>query len=188
VIFTPDDDRPHAGVVDEGWSETWGFELARADGLYGALRLTLVPASRMCSWWTYVVGPELGIVIVRDEEVALPRRGELLEVRGDGLWAELVCETPFEHWGISLEAFGLRVDTPDDDIGERIPVGLDLEWEVTAPPEPGDVTGGTRYTQSGMVHGELLVGDDRIEYEGACRRDHAWGRIDPPVWPSRLAD
>jgi len=169
-------------MTEEGWSETWGFELASADGLHGTVRLTLVPETRRCWFWTQVAGPELGIVIVRDEEVALPRRGDSLEVRGDGLWADLVCETPFEHWGISLEAFGLRVDTTDDDVGERIPVGLDLEWEVGTGPAPTNVSGGMRYTQSGVIHGEVLIDDDRIEYEGPCIRDHAWGRIALPTW------
>lgn len=188
MTFNPTDDRPHATKVEEGWLETWGFELAPADGLRGLVRLTLIPANRSCWWWTYFVSHELGIVIVRDEEVSLPRRADSMEVRGDGLWAELVCETPLEHWGISLEAFGLRVDEPEDETGERLPVGLDAEWEVVGAAEPVKVTGGTRYTQTGKMHGEVLIGDDRIEYEGSCVRDHAWGQIDLPIWPTRLAD
>ena len=42
----------------------------------------------------------------RRRRVPPPR--SLLEVRADGLWAELVCEIPGEHWGFGLEAFGLR--------------------------------------------------------------------------------
>jgi hypothetical protein len=88
------------------------------------------------------------LVLVADDDVALPR-GALLEVRADGLWAELVCETPGEHWGFGLEAFGLRYDDPAEaavsDRAERVPVGLDLEWEA-----PDHVVG------------ELLVGRDRI--------------------------
>ncbi len=88
------------------------------------------------------------LVLVHDDDVPLPR-GALLEVRADGLWAELVCETPGEHWGFGLEAFGLRYDDPADaqvtDRAERVPVGLDLEWET---PD--------------RVIGELLVGRARI--------------------------
>jgi hypothetical protein len=87
-------------------------------------------------------------VLVADDDVALPR-GALLEVRAEGLWAELVCETRGEHWGFGLEAFGLRYDDPAEalvsDRAERVPVGLDLEWET-----PDHVVG------------ELLVGRDRI--------------------------
>jgi len=93
----------------------------------------------------YVAG---ALVLVHDDDVPLPR-GELLEIRADGLWAELVCETPDEHWGFGLEAFGLRYDDPAEalvsDRAERVPVGLDLEWET---PD--------------RVIGELLVGRARI--------------------------
>jgi hypothetical protein len=88
------------------------------------------------------VGP--GLVMVRDTEV--PRaRGTALEFRADGLWVDFVCETPDEHWSFGLEAFGLRVDDPAEEIGERIPVGFDLEGET---PD--------------SVHGEVLVGRTAI--------------------------
>jgi hypothetical protein len=92
------------------------------------------------------------LVLVADDEIPLPK-GSLLEVRADGLWAELVCETPGEHWGFGLEAFGLRYDDPGEalvsDRAERVPVGLDLEWET---PD--------------RVIGEILVGRERIAFDG----------------------
>jgi len=93
-----------------------------------------------------------GLVLVADDDIPLPK-GSLLEVRADGLWAELVCETPGEHWGFGLEAFGLRYDDPGEalvsDRAERVPVGLDLEWET---PD--------------RVIGEILVGRERIAFDG----------------------
>jgi len=80
-----------------------------------------------------------GFVVVRDDAVPRPR-GRALEVRADGLWTEMTCETRDEHWSFRLEAFGLRVDDPQETIGERIAVGYDLEWET---PD--------------LVHGELLL-------------------------------
>ncbi len=178
----PRDDRPHAPTDDADWRESWGFEFADIDFSL-AVRLTLVPAQRVCLWWTLVEGPGVGLVVVRDDAVPLPRRPESLEIRADGLWAELVCETPFEHWGISLEAFGLRVDDASDEIGDRLPIGLDLEWELTASPQVVETDGGTHVTQLGTIHGELLVGDDRIAIDTQSTRDHAWGRIAPHEWP-----
>ena len=96
------------------------------------------PASFLAQFDGEEVGP--GFLVVRDDDVPRPR-GALLEVRADGLWTEMVCETPGEHWSFGLEAFGLRVDDPAETIGDRIPVGYDLEWE----------------TPDG-VHGELLIG------------------------------
>ena len=134
------------------------------------------------------MSPEHGLVVVRDHEVPLPR-GDALEVRADGLWAECVCETPMEHWGLGLEAFGVRLDEPGDayrgEIGERLPVGLDLEWEAATPvydyPYP-DETRTAHYEHAGIVHGELLIGRERIAFEGRGERDHSWGDRDWWVW------
>jgi hypothetical protein len=104
-----------------------------------------------------------------------------LEVHGDGLWGELQCQTPFEHWTYGLEAFGLRLDDPIDslrgEIGERVPVGLDLEWEVDDAVARHEFqrAGEQGYEQFGFVHGEVLVGQSRFEITGAGPRSHSWG-------------
>lgn len=131
------------------------------DAIAGFVRLELREPENIAWYWTYLVGvPEVeGVLVVRDHEVLPPRQG--LEIRADGLWAELTCETRFEHWTFGLEAFGVRLDVPGDalrvggEIGERLAVGLDIEWEVgeTGPPE-------------GVVHGDVLVGRERFEIDG----------------------
>lgn len=135
--------------------------------------------------------PDLpGPVVVRDHEVPLPRQG--LEVRAEGLWAELWCETPLEHWTYGLEAFGVRLDDPADalgageaEIGERIPIGLDVEWEIAGPsharPSGWPVAG---VVQSGIVHGEVLLGRARFELDARGERRHTWGVRD---WFGRSA-
>ena len=100
------------------------------------LRLECYPNQKTAWFWTYLVLPTLtGPVVVRDHEVPLPRQG--LEVRAEGLWCELWCETPLEHWTYGLEAFAVNLEAPEDaltgEIGERIPIGLDLEWEIDGP-------------------------------------------------------
>ena len=134
------------------------------DGIAGFVRLEVREAERIAWYWTYLVGvPDIeGVLVVRDHEVLPPKQG--LEIRADGLWAELTCETRAEHWTFGLEAFGVRLDAPDEalraggEIGERIAVGLDIEWEVGADGPP-----------AGVVHGDVLVG----------RASHA---IDGPGW------
>ena len=131
------------------------------DPISGFVRLELRADEQIAWYWTYLVGvPDVeGVLVVRDHEVLLPRQG--LEIRADGLWAELMCETPREHWTFGLEAFGVRLDTPDEarraggEIGERLAVGLDLEWEVGAGGPP-----------PGTVHGDVLVGRARHEISG----------------------
>ena len=126
----------------------WSLEFADDRGLTGSLTLTVDGAT--ASFHAQVVVPDVGIVVVHDDELAPPRRDDLLVVRAEGLWAELLCETPGEHWSIGLEAFGVRFDDEEEarasDRGERLPVGLDVEWET---PD--------------RVVGEVLVGRARYE-------------------------
>jgi hypothetical protein len=167
-----------------GWSgerTSWGFDFADSDGFGGFVRLELRPDLGVAWYWAYLVGPEVGLVVVRDHDVPLPRRAESLVVRADGLWAELVCETPDEHWSIGLEAFGVRLDDPADafhgEVGERLAIGFDLEWEVTDGSEGPDRS--PAEARAGTVFGEVLLGRDRIAFEGAGvfrheRGEHAW--------------
>jgi hypothetical protein len=114
----------------------WSLEFADDQGIRGSLRLTVEAdlAGPMASFDAQVVVPGVGVVVVRDDEVAPPKRGDVVVVRAEGLWVELLCETPGEHWSIGLEAFGVRFDDEAEaaasDRGERVPVGFDLEWET----------------------------------------------------------
>jgi hypothetical protein len=148
-----------AAAVDE-W---WGLDFIERSGQTGGfVRLSRV--GDRCWYWAYLVGPAVGLVVVRDHDVPAPRRSGILEVRADSLWAELVCEQPGEHWGFALEAFGVRLDAVRDawprdvvEVGERLPVGFDLEWEVV---EKAAVEG------AGTVHGELLLARDTVAVDG----------------------
>ena len=117
-------------------------------------------------------------------EVPLPRAG--LEIRTEGLWATHICETPFDHWTVGLEAFGLGVDDPAElygrQYGERVPLGFDLEWEASAPAHPeGDSS--MAFAQACRVSGEILVGSVQIDFDGHGHRSRQWGpRRD---WDSR---
>ncbi len=158
-------------AVDEQWAVDF---VSRTRDVGGFVRLARV--GERCWYWCYLTGAPLGLVAVRDHEVVPPRRAGVLEIRADSLWAELVCETRGEHWSIGLEAFGVRLEEPIDawttEIGERVAVGLDLEWEV------GEVE------PFGVVHGVVLLERDRVELEGwgvlahATTPDTAW----PTEW------
>jgi hypothetical protein len=182
------DERAHVPGAASWWWETWHLDVAGGDGSGLAVRLACAPALGVAWWWTHVLLPEdPRPVVVRDHEVGLPRQG--LEVRADGLWGELTCEVPFEHWTYGLEAFGVRLDDPADslrgEIGERMPVGLDLEWEIdpgASAPYEHRGRGIEGYEQFGSVHGEVLLGRSRLELDGAGLRSHTWGemRFDRP--------
>jgi hypothetical protein len=171
------DERPHPPGPEPLWGESWYFDFAARDGSVGGyVRLGLYPNLGVAWWWACVVGEGRRPVLVRDHEVP-PPKGPALEVRAEGLWGELVCETPHEHWTIGMEAHGVALDDPADayrgERGEPVPVGLDLEWEARAEVYPYVLT--TRYEQACDVHGEVLVGDERIPIDGVGERDHSWG-------------
>jgi len=129
--------------------EEYRLRFEQPDGVNGAVRLAV--HDDHAEYWMYVDLGAAGFVVIRQDDVPVPR-GPLLEIRGDGLWAELVCEVPDEHWTVGLEAFGLRLADRDEagtaQVGERVPVGLDLEWD------------------EGRVIGDVLVGRQRIAVDG----------------------
>jgi len=131
--------------------------------------------SRM-SYICAVLGHGRDTVAVVEHEIALPRGGSL-ELRASGIWADHICETPFSHWNLGLEAFGLTVDDPDDALGPgrgiRTPVGLDVEWEDDAPPRTLGTADG--YLAVGRAHGEVLVGVEHHDVIGVGHRLHRWG-------------
>jgi hypothetical protein len=162
--------------------------------LGGYVRLGFYPNLKVGWYWAMLVGEGRPLLFVRDHEVDIPRGGGL-EIRSEGLWSALNCETPHEHWSIGLETFACGMDDPAEayhgERGDRVGLGLDLEWEAESPAY--DYPGVTRYEQPCLVHGEILVGDERIDFDGIGQRDHSWGVRDwwkfPWCWTAgRLAD
>lgn len=176
-MASPSWERPHPGR-----REFWGFDFFAEDAsLGGFVGLTFVPERHRCWYWAALVGDGRPYLLVRDLEVAMPRRPASREIRSEALWADMNCETPFEHWSIGLEAFGVSMDDPDEALGtergERVGLGLDVEWE-----SEGEVVGPSgSYAQPGVVHGEILVGGGgvkNIAFEGHGWRRHAWREQD----------
>jgi hypothetical protein len=184
------DEQRHDPSAHRLWGESWYVDFAQPGGsaaggvLGGFVRLGLYPNLGVAWWWAYLATDD-GLVVVRDHEVGLPR-GKALEVRSEGLWGELTCETPLEHWSLGMEAFGIVVDGPSEllheagEVGERVPVGLDLEWEAFGPPfeHPHAAQPRGRYQHAGRVTGEFAVGHERYAIDGMGERDHAWGEHD----------
>jgi hypothetical protein len=187
------DERRHEPGAHRLWGEAWYVDFSQADPtdrgdangvLGGFVRLGLYPNLGRAWWWAYLATSE-GLVVVRDHDVPLPR-ASALEVRSEGLWGELTCETPLEHWSFGMEAFGLVIEDPLEalqpggEIGKRVPVGLDLEWEAIGPPfeHPHANQPRGRYQHAGRVRGEFLVGEERIAIDGMGERDHSWGELD----------
>ena len=180
----PADERRHTPAAGSDWEESWYFDFLAVDGsAAGFARLGLRPADGRAWWWTAVTGRDRPLVLVRDHDVDPPRGGSL-EIRASGLWAEPVCETPLDHWSLGLEALAVALGDPSDaytsERGDPVPLGLDLEWEATDGPVPWPVADSHegRYGQACEVHGEVLVGRERLAVAGFGAREHTWGRRD----------
>ena len=166
VELTDADELAHPPGDERLWGESWYFDFTDRDGtLGGYVRLGLYPNLGVAWYWACLVGEGRPLVTVIDHEVALPKAPSL-EIRADGLWADHIVETPFDHMTLGCEAFAIAVDDPaevyGDLRGDRVPFGFDLEWET----DRGGLypwIGTTRYEVSCNVHGEILVGDETIE-------------------------
>lgn len=175
----PADEGRHPAGPGRHWEESFAFEFAAQDGSVGGYaRLGLRPGDGVAWYWAALVGADRPLVLVRDDDVPLPR-GRSLEVRAPGLWADHTCETPLEHWTVGLEAFGVALDDPREafagERGDRCPLGFDLEWEAAG---TADQTAPAGYEQACTVHGEVLVGAERLAIDAAGWRTHRWGERD----------
>ncbi|WP_420434730.1 hypothetical protein [Candidatus Poriferisocius sp.] len=155
------------------WAESWYGDFAAPDGsLGGYVQLTLWPELGRSWFWSALVGPHRRPVVLVETDAPLPRPSTL-ELRAPGLWTEFIEQIPDEHFTVDLEAFAVALDDPEDLFdrgwGERVPYGLELEWEAA----DGLLD---------VVHGLVLVGDESYELEGMGRRFH-WEGL--PAWWDR---
>jgi hypothetical protein len=179
---TAEDERRHQpDETDLLWNESHYLDFFTADGsLGGYLRIGLYPNLGVAWYWACVVGRGRPLVTLIDNLAPLPTASSL-EIRTDGLWCDHNVETPLEHFSVGLEGFGIALDDPADvyraAYGDRRPMGFDLEWETDGNVfrYPGFLE---RYEIPCRVHGEILVGDERIDFDGFGQRDHSWGNRD----------
>ncbi|MGH9138389.1 MAG: hypothetical protein ACRD0G_15310 [Acidimicrobiales bacterium] len=178
----PADEAHHEPGDDLLWNESWYFDFCAPDGSIGGwIRIGLYPNWGHGWYHALVCGPGRPTVAVVDQEVPLPKLPSL-EIRSHGLWAEHVGTHPLERWQLANEAAAVAVDDPaelyrpDGARGDQVPMGLDLEWETDGEPYHYGFT--TRYEIPCLVHGEILLGDERIELDGHGQRDHSWATRD----------
>ena len=138
------------------------------------------PAEGTGWYWAVVVGPGRACATVVDAEVVLPARPGSLEFRSPGLWADHSCLADSGQWTVGLEAFGVALDDPwlawGRAFGQRVAVGADLDWDPVAP----DGNAGGEASTRCRVHGELLVGTERIELACDGVHTHRTGGAAPP--------
>jgi len=163
-VASPRDDYRHPGAP----VEVWAFDATDAASGFGVvLRLSFFAAERVAWWWAGAVGVGPALVALRVADAPLPRRGTT--VRTDGLWVAV------EPWAVSMECFAVAYDDPWEaarsERGDVVPFGLDLSFV-----DVGEAEGlEDGFGQWCTVHGEVLLGDARVEVDCEGYRAHAWG-------------
>lgn len=161
-------------LIDVEW---WAL-----DGAFGGLVRVDVRADRTSTaFLAAIVGPDREPVVVIDHDLPRPTIG--FELRASGIWTELICEVPLDHWTIGLEAFGLVVDPAEvvdpSTFGDRIAVGLDLDLDTVG--EPRQIDGG--FELGLRVHGDVLLGDEVLDLDGGGVRRRRWDGDEPSLTP-----
>jgi hypothetical protein len=176
--FAAADERVHAGSVHEEWT----FDFWTPDGsLGGVLGYRLVGASGAWYWWALA---RRGAPLLHVTEWSIPRRSDPMLAKAQAMWAELVCEAPFEQWTVGNETYAVALDDPQDGLGraygEAVPIASDLEWYATG--EAVAIDGG--YEQAGVVHGVIELVAGRVELDDLpAHRTHRWSSGPAPLTP-----
>lgn len=176
--------REHGGGGAAAWArEAWWFDAVAEDGaLAVAVCVGRRPATGRGWYWAVVAGAGRTTVSVVDPDLALPASGPPLELRAPGLWADHNPSAPGGHWSVAAEAFGVALTDPwevwDRGFGDPTPVGFDLEWDPVTQPVvvDGDLSGPAGSWAVGCeVHGEVLVGAERLTLTCGGSRGRWWG-------------
>jgi len=140
--------------------------------------LTLLHNQSRAWYWAALVRKGQPLLHLAVLDAGLPVHGLML--RTTGLWAEHICEAPFEQWTVANEAHAVALDEPDDAAGRAYgvpaPMALDLEWYAAGPA----IARTSGYEQHGEVHGVIELAGGHLDLVGPSRRRHVWG----DTWPS----
>ncbi len=173
MVFSPESERRHHGLLEE-----WTFEVWSPDSALGAYT-TLVVRPDGTTWYAAAV-VRSGEPLIHVCEPAGPvlRNVDALLLKAEGLWAEHECESPFEQWTIANETYGVELDDPTEALGRAYgsPAPVAFDWEWYAASAPVMIDGGYRQLGSASVVIELGGGSVNAELEAA--RTHRWGSFD----------
>ena len=134
----PADERAHAPGPATWWWEAWHLDAATRRRHRARRAARVLPERSGVAWcWTLSRAARSRRARSSCATTRSRCRAQGLEVRADGLWGELGARrrssTGRTGSRRSACASTTRPTRSRGEIGERIPVGLDLEWEVDGP-------------------------------------------------------
>jgi hypothetical protein len=171
------DEHRHPDVHVEAWW-WWGASHDGSSGVFVGLELR----GGRFDYWAGLVRAGEPYLYIEELDGADLRAG--LEIKPREMWADHVCDAPFEQWSLGNEAHGVLLDDPTEAwrraYGTLVPVTFDIEWYATTEPQP--VAGG--YRQSGEVDVQVELTEGVLAITGPGERVHVWG---VPYVPSSFA-
>jgi hypothetical protein len=187
ATFEVGEDDEGCCAVGPAGADVHVVELLSEDPPLG-LHATVVryPEHRSISLVIGIAGPGRQLLTIVEPAIPLPRG---LEIRGPGLWLDLQYLVPFDHVTLGVEAFATGLDDPLEALGraygDRVPLGLDLEWDTAGPPAAasGPAVTARGYELVGRAHGEVLIGEERLEIDAVGARRHLAGDTVPWAVP-----
>ncbi len=176
------DEGSHADVAVEAWW-FWGADAGGAGGLFVGFEAR----GRRFDYWAGLVRPDEPYLYIEELDGVGRRAG--LEIKPAEMWADQVCDVPFQQWSVGNEAHGVLLDDPDEAWrrahGTLVPVTFDVEWHATAPPTPIE----RGYVQMGEIDARIELTEGVLALIGPARRAHVWGvPYLPDTWAMPVTD
>ena len=177
VNWSPADELEHPGVGVEAWW-FWGVAADRRSGVFVGFEVR----GRCYDYWAGLIRVDEPYLYV--EELDGTNRRDGLEIKPPEMWADAVCDAPFQQWSIGNEAHGVLLDDPGEAwrraFGTVVPVTFDVEWYAAG--EPAAIEHG--YQQAGEVDVQIELTSGVLGFNGTGERVHVWGA---PYMPSSFA-
>ena len=85
-----------------------------ADGSVGLLSGYRIAGA---TGWYWAALARAGEPVLHVADWAIALRTDPLLVKGEGLWAEHVCDAPMEQWTVANETYAAALDDPADGLG-----------------------------------------------------------------------
>jgi hypothetical protein len=175
------DEHRHEGSPVEAWW-FWGRDDDALTGLFVGVELR----GDRFDYWAGLVRAGRPYLYVDELDGRALRRG--LEIKPPQMWADHVCDVPFEQWSLGNEAHGVLLDDPTEAWrrahGDLVPVTFDVEWHATAAPEPRTDADAPGYRQAGEIDAVVQLLEGSLHLQGPAERVHVWDR---PYLPSSFA-
>lgn len=167
-VLTKADELRHPTSAVESWW-WWGRSAAGDCGVYVGFELR----AQRFDYRAGLVRAGEPYLYIEELDGSGLRRG--LEIKPPEMWADHLCDVPFQQWSVANEAHAVLLDDPLDALrrpyGTPTPATFDIEWfsseEVSLTP------GG--YEQAGEVDARIELSDGVVSISGPGHRLHVWG-------------